>query len=104
MKRILAITLAAALLPALTYADSGDIQPPALHCHKPMPPPKKNPTKAQVDSYNKALPKYRSCIQAYVSARSSDAQKYSKLSEANAKAANAAIEQFNALVKEVGGK
>lgn len=104
MKRILAFTLAAALLPALAYADSGNTQPPALHCHRPTPPSKNKPTKEQVDSYNKALPEYRSCIQAYVSARSSDAKKYSQLSEANAKAANAAIEQFNTLVKEVGGK
>jgi len=104
MKRIFALALAIALLPALTHADSGNAQPPVLHCQKPTPPPKHKPTRAQVDSYNQVLPKYRACIQAYVSERNADAKKYSELSQANAKAANTAIEQFNALVKEVGGK
>lgn len=104
MKRIFALALVAALLPTLAYADSGNAQPPALHCQKPTPPPKNKPTRAQVDRYNQVLPKYRACIQAYVSERSADAKKYSELSQANAKAANTAIEQFNALVKEVGGK
>ena len=104
MKRIFALALVAALLPTLAYADNGNAQPPALHCQKPPPPPKNKPTRAQVYRYNQVLPKYRVCIQAYVSERSADAKKYSELSQANAKAANTAIEQFNALVKEVGGK
>ncbi len=103
MTKILAIALVTALLPLTAYAAGDGIQPPALHCQKPTPPAKAKPTKAQVNRYNKELPKYRSCIQTYVSARSSDARKYSALSQANAKAANAAIAQFNALVKEVNG-
>lgn len=95
----LGLALAITLAPALALAAAA--QPPALDCHQPTPPPKKGASAPQVVAYNKALPKYRKCIQAYVGARTADAQKYTKLAQANAKAANEAVEVFNAFVKKV---
>ena len=102
MKRLCGLTFGLFLTPmALAMLTTAQARVPTLHCHRPTPPPKEHPTSGQVDAYNKALPRYRKCIQAYVSARSADAKKYSELAQENADAANAAIKQFNDLIKEV---
>ncbi|MDN5873889.1 MAG: hypothetical protein L0H29_05840 [Sinobacteraceae bacterium] len=87
------------LLPALALAATPDV--PAPNCKQPTPPPKKGASAPQVVAYNKALPEYRKCIQAYVGARTTDAKKYSKLAQANSEAANKAVKEFNAFVKKV---
>lgn len=101
MTRTLLASLLLALAPLAAHAADAV---PKLDCHQPTPPPKNGPSKAQVDAYNTALPKYRDCIQQYVKARSDDAKKYSALSQDNAKAANDAIEQFNSFVKRVSNR
>ena len=88
------------LLLSVASSQAAAAKIPRLYCHKPVVPPTTNPTAAQVDAYNKSLPEYRRCIERYVAYRSAAARKYSELAQENAKAANAAIRQFNELVKE----
>lgn len=105
MKRLCALVLGSVLIllsGGVCLAATAEI--PRLDCHKPAVPPRSNPTPAQVEAYNKALPAYRKCIERYVSDRSAAAKKYSNLAQENAKAANEAIRQFNALVKKAAAE
>lgn len=89
--------LAIMLLPVLALAATV----PAAHCQQPTPPPKQGASAPQIDAYNKALPKYRKCIQSYVAARTDDAKKYSALAQQNSQAATKAVNEFNSFVKSV---
>lgn len=76
---------------------------PEMNCPQPAPLPEKGVSTQQVDAYNKALPEYRQCVQTYVDARTADAKRYSELTQANNKAAEAAVAEFNRFAKQVSG-
>lgn len=99
-QRVLMIGVALFFLLSGVSSHAATTKIPRLNCHKPVVPTKSNPTAAQVEAYNKALPKYRKCIERYVSDRSTAAKQYSELAQENARAADMAIRQFNALVKQ----
>lgn len=98
----LATGFALLLLPVLALAATPSV--PAPHCQQPTPPPKQGASAPQIDAYNKALPKYRKCIEDYVTERTDDAKKYSALAQANSKAATQAVNEFNDFVKSVNDK
>lgn len=86
---------------AAADADAAAPAVPSMNCPQPAPPPEKNATAQQIDTYNKALPEYRQCVKTYVDARSADARKYNALTQANNKAAEAAVAEFNRFAKQV---